>query len=110
VVAPEGCHIWHVGLEAVAVRGLGALALDELGPLRIGGNAVWESFRRGEIAAIRNYCEADCVNTYLLYLRFQLMRGAFDAARYAEECSLVRAALEKRPEPHWKEFLSLWKT
>ena len=72
--------------------------------------AVWESFRAGEIAAIRNYCEADCANTYLLYLRFQLMRCAFDAARYAEECALLRAALEKRAEPHWKEFLSLWKT
>jgi hypothetical protein len=38
------------------------------------------------------------------------MRCAFDPARYAEECGLLRAALEKRAEPHWKEFLSLWKT
>jgi hypothetical protein len=50
------------------------------------------------------------VNTYLLFLRFQLMRCAYDAKRYAEECSLVRATLEKRAEPHWREFLSLWKT
>ena len=33
-----------------------------------------------------------------------------DAARYAEECALVRSTLEKRPEPHWREFLSLWKS
>jgi len=71
---------------------------------------VWENFRGGEIAQIRNYCEADCANTYLLYLRFQLMRCAFDKARYDEECGLLRTLLEKRAEPHWKEFLSLWKT
>jgi hypothetical protein len=38
------------------------------------------------------------------------MRCVYDAARYAEECDVVRAALEKRTEPHWREFLSLWKT
>ncbi len=80
------------------------------GKLGVGGNAVWDSYRAGELAAIRNYCEADCVNTYLLFLRFQLMRCVLDAARYAEECGVLRAVLEKRPEPHWKEFLSLWKT
>jgi 3'-5' exonuclease len=80
------------------------------GKLGVGGNAVWDSYRRGELAAIRNYCEADCVNTYLLYLRFQLVRCAYDAARYASECALVRSLLEKRTEPHWQEFLSLWKT
>jgi hypothetical protein len=37
-----------------------------------------------------------------------LMRCVFDAARYAEECSVLRTALEKRTEPHWKEFLSRW--
>ncbi|MND01090.1 putative 3'-5' exonuclease related to the exonuclease domain of PolB [compost metagenome] len=49
------------------------------------------------------------MNTYLLFLRFQLMRCVLDGARYAEECSVLRGVLEKRPEPHWKEFLSLWK-
>jgi len=80
------------------------------GKVGIRANAVWESYRRGELAAIRNYCEADCVNTYLLFLRFQLMRCAFDSARYAQECDVLRAALEKRAEPHWSEFLSLWKS
>jgi len=38
------------------------------------------------------------------------MRCAYDRARYDEECGLLRTLLEKRAEPHWKEFLSLWKT
>jgi predicted PolB exonuclease-like 3'-5' exonuclease len=111
-------HERHVDLmDVLSLYGGRGSPLDDMarlsgfpGKVGIGGNAVWESYRRGELAAIRNYCEADCVNTYLLFLRFQLMRCVFDAARYTEECGVLRAALEKRPEPHWREFLSLWKT
>jgi predicted PolB exonuclease-like 3'-5' exonuclease len=90
--------------------------LDELsrlaglpGKLGVGGGAVWESWLDGGMEAIRNYCEADTVNTYLLYVRFQLMRCAYTRERYDSELALLRDALEKRAEPHWREFLSLWK-
>ena len=79
------------------------------GKLGVGGGAVWDSYRAGQVEAIRNYCEADTVNTYLLYLRFQMMRCAYTRERYESECQLLRATLEKRGEPHWREFLSLWK-
>ena len=91
--------------------------LDELsrlagfpGKLGVGGGAVWDSYRRGEVAAIRDYCEADCANTYLLYLRFQMMRCALTRENYERETGLLRAYLEKQNRPHWAEFLSLWKT
>jgi hypothetical protein len=111
-------HERHVDLmDVLSLYGGRGSPLDDLaklsglpGKLGMKGNAVWDNFRAGEIAQIRNYCEADCANTYLLYLRFQLMRCAFDKPRYEEECSLLRSVLEKRPEPRWKEFLSLWKT
>jgi len=111
-------HERHVDLmDVLSLYGGRGSPLDDLarlagfpGKLGMKGNEVWDSFRRGEIAAIRSYCEADCANTYLLYLRFQLMRCAFDQARYDQECGLLRAVLEKRAEPHWQEFLSLWKT
>ena len=67
------------------------------------------SYLAGGIAAIRDYCEADALNTYLLYLRFQLMRCSYTPERYQSELALVRSTLEKRGEPHWREFLSLWK-
>ncbi len=78
------------------------------GKLGIGGAAVWEAYRAGRIAEIRDYCEADCANTYLLYLRFQLMRGAFTEAHYRKECALLRVLLEKHKAPHWREFLERW--
>jgi predicted PolB exonuclease-like 3'-5' exonuclease len=80
------------------------------GKLGVGGAAVWDSYRAGQIASIRDYCEADVANTYLLYLRFQMMRCVLTPERYAEECALLRGVLEKRAEPHWGRFLSLWKS
>ena len=80
------------------------------GKLGVGGGQVWDSYREGKLASIRDYCEADCVNTYLLYLRFQQMRCAFGGEQYQRETALMRSFLEKQNKPHWKEFLSLWKT
>ena len=78
------------------------------GKLGMDGGAVWDRYRRGEAAAIRNYCEADCANTYLLFLRFQLMRGAFSQSFYNKEIRLFREYLEGLNKPHWREFLSRW--
>ena len=79
------------------------------GKLGMEGAGVWDAFQAGKLAEIRNYCEADVVNTYLVYLRFQLMRGALDDTRHRTECELVRATLGKSSEPHWKEFLAKWR-
>ena len=50
------------------------------------------------------------MNTYLMYCRFQLMRGGFSAAEYAEEVRFVRAYLqEESKRPHgaaWQEYLA----
>ncbi len=80
------------------------------GKLGMAGAAVWEHYRKGEIRRIRDYCETDCANTYLLYLRFQLQRGALTKEHYLRECNLLKAYLEEQNLPHWREFLSLWKT
>jgi predicted PolB exonuclease-like 3'-5' exonuclease len=78
------------------------------GKLGMDGAGVWQAYQAGKIAEIRNYCEADVVNTYLVFLRFQLMRGALDDARHRAECEVVRSTLRKSAEPHWKEFLAKW--
>ena len=78
------------------------------GKLGMDGSKVWQAFQNGEIAAIRNYCETDVANTYLVYLRFQLMRGQLTPEQYQRECGVVRTELEKSTEPHWQEFLRAW--
>jgi 3'-5' exonuclease len=78
------------------------------GKLGMDGSRVWEAWQDGQIAQIRDYCETDVANTYLVFLRFQQMRGVLDAQQYHAECDLVRTTLAKSAAPHWKEFLRLW--
>lgn len=79
------------------------------GKLGMDGSQVWPAYKRGEIEAIRNYCETDVANTYLLYLRFQLMRGALTQEAYDREVALFRKFLAEQAAPHWKEFEAAWK-
>ncbi|HUU72066.1 MAG TPA: 3'-5' exonuclease [Burkholderiales bacterium] len=78
------------------------------GKIGMSGGKVWDKFQAGQIDAIRAYCETDVVNTYLVYLRFQLMRGVFDETRYDKECALVRSTLQQSSGSHWGEFLDAW--
>ena len=78
------------------------------GKLGMDGSKVWEAFRQGGIGSIRDYCETDVVNTHLVYIAFQRMRGVFDEAQYAAEVALVRTTLGKSKGAHWREFLAAW--
>lgn len=80
------------------------------GKLGMDGSRVWEAFMDGRIEAIRNYCETDAANTYLLYLRFQLMRGALDETGYAHEIALLKDWVGAREDAHWREFATAWDT
>jgi hypothetical protein len=48
------------------------------------------------------------LNTWLIYLRFEYMRGNLDAARLQKEFALVRETLSGMDEPHLNEFLGAW--
>jgi len=79
------------------------------GKIGMSGAQVWPAWQRGEIDAIRNYCETDVANTYLLFQRFQLIRGVINADAYAKELDLFRAFLAASEAPHWKQFAAAWK-
>ena len=72
------------------------------------GSAVWGAYRDGRLGEIRDYCETDVVNTYLVFLRFQRMRGILSAEAHAREEALVRTSLGAMREPHWREYLAAW--
>ncbi len=89
--------------------------LDELaklmglpGKLGMDGGAVWGAWQEGRIDEIRDYCETDVVNTFLVYLRFQRLRGVLTAKAFDAEVLVVRAVLEGLKQPHWQAFLSAW--
>ena len=78
------------------------------GKLGLRGEEVWEAFRRGELGAIRRYCEVDVLNTYLIYLNFQHMRGELGTEELTEEFQRVRAFLKATPGEHWQAFAEGW--
>ena len=79
------------------------------GKLGMDGSQVYPAWKRGEIEAIRNYCETDVANTYALFQRFQLIRGLLTPEAYAREIELLRDFVAAQPGAHWKEFLAAWK-
>ncbi|HEX9584767.1 MAG TPA: 3'-5' exonuclease [Gammaproteobacteria bacterium] len=110
-------HYRHTDLMDVlsGYQARAAAPLDEVatlvglpGKLGMRGSDVWPRFQAGEIGAIRDYCETDVLNTYLIYLRFELIRGRLDEDRYNIECELVRASLSNESKPHFTAFLNAW--
>jgi len=111
-------HARHLDLmDLLALyQGRANAPLDDLaqlmglpGKLGMKGAGVWDAYQAGRVADIRNYCETDVVNTYLVFLRFQQMRGALTPEQHKAQCEVVRSTLGKSVEPHWKEFLAKWK-
>jgi predicted PolB exonuclease-like 3'-5' exonuclease len=89
--------------------------LDELarlagfaGKLGMDGSKVWDAYCAGQIEQIRNSGETDVVNTYLLFNRFQKMRGILSEAQSAAEEQLVRDTLAGLSAAHWREYLAAW--
>lgn len=98
------------GYQARARASLASVAglLGLPGKLGFSGAQVWDAWLAGNLAGIRRYCETDVLNTWLIYLRFERMRGRLTAEREEEECDRVRQLLEESSEPHLLEFLEAW--
>lgn len=78
------------------------------GKLGFDGSQVWEAWQAGDLAGIRRYCETDVLNTWLIYLRFQQLRGQLSPEQHEEELARLRLFLGTAKEPHFAEFLRVW--
>ena len=96
--------------QARAVAPLDEIAqlLGLPGKLGMDGSQVWNAHLAGRLPEIKNYCETDVVNTYLVFLRFQAMRGALSPEHYRAHCDVVRATLTRSSDTHWQEFVAHW--
>ena len=110
-------HTRHLDLMDVlaayqprAFAGLDAMArlCGFPGKLGMDGSEVRAAVQAGKLDEVRKYCETDAMNTYLLYLRFRLLRGEQAAGEYAKEVSLAREKIAATGAPHWQQFLSAW--
>ena len=78
------------------------------GKLGMDGGQVWNAWQSGQAAEIRDYCETDVINTYLVYNRFRRLRGELTAEEEGDETEFVKAQLARIGAPHWQEFLAAW--
>ena len=85
-----------------------AVMLGFPGKLGMSGDKVWDTWLAGGIAEIRNYCETDVLNTWLVFLRFEYLRGRLDETDLAREFALVRSTLRDMGAAHMDEFLAAW--
>lgn len=90
-------------------------ALDEIaglcgfpGKMGMSGAKVWDAYQQGEIQRIRDYCETDVLNTYLVYLNLERNRGNLDQKQYQVECQRVRDELKASGLDHLLEFEAAW--
>jgi predicted PolB exonuclease-like 3'-5' exonuclease len=111
-------HMRHIDLMDVLAgyQARGRASLDHValllglpGKLGMAGDQVWGAWQAGRIGEIRDYCETDVMNTYLVYLRFELVRGRLSSKAYALELERARGWLGERREEHWRRFLAAWR-
>jgi predicted PolB exonuclease-like 3'-5' exonuclease len=111
-------HARHTDLMDVlsGYQGRATAPLDDIaqilglpGKLGMDGSKVWDAYLAGRLGEIRDYCETDVLNTYLVYLRFELLRGNLDAPGYEQELKRVRDFLKAENKPHFRAFLEAWK-
>jgi predicted PolB exonuclease-like 3'-5' exonuclease len=110
-------HYRHLDLmDVLSCYQLRAAApLDEIavllgfpGKMGMAGSKVWEAFSDGQLQEIRNYCETDVLNTYLVFLRFELMRGKISESEYSQKLQKLRDLLTQSSQPHLEEFANAW--
>ena len=80
------------------------------GKLGMDGSQVYAQYLAGQSQEIQNYCETDVMNTYLMYCRYQKMRGGFTDKEYETEIDYVKSAIADLASevPHWQEYLDAW--
>ncbi|UOO89892.1 3'-5' exonuclease [Vitreoscilla massiliensis] len=78
------------------------------GKMGMDGSKVWSAYQDGQLQDIRDYCETDAANTYLMFLRFQLLRGVFNPTEYQAEVDRLYHHLNAQPQAHWQQFCQLW--
>jgi 3'-5' exonuclease len=110
-------HWRHMDLMDIlsGFQGRGRASLQDIasllgfpGKMGMHGADVWDAYLQGGLQRIREYCETDVLNTYLIFLRFELLRGHLTKNEHAHEIGRVRKLLADSSLAHFKEFAAAW--
>jgi hypothetical protein len=110
-------HERHTDLKDVlaSYNSQAAAPLDEIsmllgfpGKMGMDGSQVWREYLKGNLKGIRAYCETDVLNTYLVYLRYEFMRGNLNAEEMEQEYALLHDFLDNSGQNHFQAFSKSW--
>ncbi len=74
-----------------------------LGKYDVSGNQVYEIiFKENDIKKVDSYCESDVLNTYWLYLKFEITRGFINLDDYKSNLKKMKEAIASK-DAHYKE-------
>lgn len=113
----KNSYNYHTDLAECFGTFRGMPKLDEVctlaglpGKLDVSGAKVYELHQQGKMQEIRDYCETDVLNTYLLYLHHQHLGGILYPEMMADEVTKTREYLtaEGKKRPHLQQFLQAW--
>ena len=65
---------------------------------------VLELYQEGNLQAIRQACDIDASNTYLIYLKYQKTRGGVTKTEYDRLSEQFKQQLTASAQPHLKQF------
>lgn len=100
-----GASRFNGGLNLVAQL------LGKPGKMGIAGHMVQDLYDAGEIQRINDYCRCDVLDTYFVFLRFNVLLGRINVDQERVLVDQARQWLEERQEaqPAYAEYLSQWR-
>ncbi|MDR0484969.1 MAG: 3'-5' exonuclease [Alphaproteobacteria bacterium] len=108
---------WHCDLlDVLSDFGLSArIKLNEVcsildfpGKFGVDGSLVSPMYDNKQLKEIRDYCETDVLNTYLVYLRYMLHAGKIRLDTYNSAIGDIVDFLKDSQELHFNDFYTTW--
>ena len=108
---------WHCDLlEALSDFGTSARCkMNEVcsilgipGKIGVDGSKVASMFDEGKLKEIDDYCETDVLNTYLVYLNYNLLNGTINKDNFLKMNKELKDYMINKNLAHFNEFLEEW--
>jgi predicted PolB exonuclease-like 3'-5' exonuclease len=79
------------------------------GKMGMDGSKVWQAYCDGQLTDIKNYCETDVMNTWLVFVRFMQLKGSINRSEYDAYIEMAQTFLHAHQHAtHWQTYLDAW--
>ena len=106
-------HEWLTNFGSTWFRGglnLAAHYLSKPGKMDVQGDMVQELYESQRLQEISDYCRCDVLDTYFVFLRYQLCIGRIDRGEERDLVARAKAWIEEKSSEHsvYNRYLEQW--